>query len=305
MKRKLISFICLMVILLNSVVNVYATTTDNNDNKPKQTVTTNNLEFIKINDTVEIEKDITMTLYLDNIEYDNFTFKLYSSNALENVNAKDVDLKNYNNEEISFDYCINCSNLKTITLNYKLPTTIQAGDTITLNVQLINKDNTEEYKNVRKTVTVIETVKKEETNSEKELDKQEENNKQKGSFSRSTINFSGSIPSGSKTNSNTSSVSTKYKGSSNNYLSNITVKGYKLNKTFTKERLTYFVTVPNNIKSVNISTSKESSSASVNISGNTNLSVGLNKVLIKVTAEDGRVKNYRIYVTRLDSDKNE
>ena len=89
------------------------------------------------------------------------------------------------------------------------------------------------------------------------------------------------------------------------WLSNISIKGYSLNKAFIKERLTYFVTVPNNVKSLNITAKKESSTSSVTISGNSNFEVGLNKVLITVTSEDGRIKNYRIYVTRLDSDKNE
>ena len=298
---------CLSIIFCNSAINVYAVPNDNNQSKP----VANNIQFIKINETVEIDKEITMTLYLDNIEYDNFTFKLYSNNPLSDVNAKDkdIELKNYNNEEISFDYCINCSNLKTITLSYKLPSTVEVGDQITLNVALINKDNEEEVKQLRTTVTVIETIKKEEeidkdeNEKEKDIDEKEINKKQENNFSRNTINFSGSINKSSS--SSTPSASTKYNGSSNNYLSNISVKGYKLNKTFIKERLTYFVTVPNSVKSLNISTSKESSKASVYISGNSNFSVGLNKVLIKVTSEDGRVKNYRIYVTRLDSDVNE
>ena len=38
----------------------------------------------------------------------------------------------------------------------------------------------------------------------------------------------------------------------------------------------------------------------VTISGNTNLKVGINKVLITVTSESGLIRNYRIYVTRKD-----
>ena len=287
MKRKFISIICLAIITCSSIINVYAISNENQ----------NNQEFIKIAETVEIDKTINMTLILDNISYDNFTFKLYSSDPLENVEAPNIDLKNFNNEEISFDYCINCSSLKTITLNYKLPTNIEVGNVITFNIALINKDNEEEYVTVRKTVTVIESTKKDEEEEEHNKE-QNKDMKEKSTFSRNSFSFSGSTPS----KSTGTNISTKYMGSSNNYLSNITVKGYSLNKKFTKERLTYFVTVPNNIKSINISTTKENSNASVNISGNSNLSVGVNKVLITVTAQDGRIKNYRIYVTRLDSD---
>ena len=298
MKRKIISIICLAIIVC-SILNVYATPSENT-----------NTNFIKIDDTVEIDKSINMTLILDNISYDNFIFKLYSSETLENVNANNIDLKNFNNEEISFDYCINCSSLKTITLNYKLPTNVEVGNKITFNIALINKDNEEEYVTVRKTVTVIESVKKEEEEIDKDKDKdkqipedEKKDMNKKNSFSRSSFNFSGNIS--SSTPKTTNNVSTKYMGSSNNYLSNISVKGYSLNKKFTKERLTYFVTVPNNVKSINVSASKENSNATINISGTSNLIVGVNKVLVSVTAQDGRVKNYRIYVTRLDSDNNE
>lgn len=293
MKRRIISIICL-AIMLCSIINVYAVPNDS----------TNNTQFIKIADTVEIDNSISMILVLDNISYDNFTFKLYSNNSLDNVNAVDVDLKNFNNEEISFDYCINCSSLKTITLNYKLPATVSVGDQITFNVALINKDNEEEYVTVRKTVTVIDKVKQEEQEPiEKEGNETNKDIKGKNNFSRSSFSFSGNNSQVAK--SSGSNISTKYMGSSNNYLSNISINGYTLNKKFTKERLTYFVTVPNNVKSLKISATKENSNASVNISGNSNFEVGINKVLITVTAEDGRVKNYRVYVTRLDSDTSE
>lgn len=302
MKRKILSYILLTLVVCHSAFNVYAITSDNDATITPSSNANANKDFIKINKTVEIDKEINMTLYLDNIPYDNFTFKLYSNNSLSNVSAKDIDLKNYNNEEISFDYCVNCSSLKTISLNYKLPTDIEIGNKITFNVQLINKDNTEEVMNYRGDVTVIESPKKEEEETgEKEKIIEEKNMNKRSSFSGS-INFSNSFSSSTGTKSN---VSTTYKGSSNNYLKTISIKGYKLNKSFIKERLTYFVTVPNNVKSLNISTTRENSNAFVNISGNSNFSVGINKVLITVTAQDGRVRNYRIYVTRMDSDSSE
>ena len=89
-----------------------------------------------------------------------------------------------------------------------------------------------------------------------------------------------------------------YNGSRNNYLTNITVKGYSLTPKFNKTNNTYFITVANGVKSITITATKEDSSAVVTISGNTNLQVGLNKVLISVLAENGDVRYYRIYVTR-------
>lgn len=302
--KKIISLSLLTVVLFSSVLNVHAISLEDLitkvNNTQNNTTPSTNLPFVKINETVSIDSEITMTLYLDNIDYDNFTFKLYSNNSLEEVKTNDIDLTNYNNEEISFDYCINCSSLKTIVLNYKLPADVEVGDNITFNIQLINKANTEEMRTHRATVLVTESIKKEE--EEKKDEDKEKSDKQKSSFSKiNTVTYSG----GGVSSAPTSGASIKYKGSTNNYLKNITVKEYELNKPFTKERLTYFVTVPNNVTSLNISTSKENSNASVNISGNSNFSVGVNKVLITVTAQDGRIKNYRIYVTRLDSDTNE
>lgn len=110
----------------------------------------------------------------------------------------------------------------------------------------------------------------------------------------------------SNINTNTKNISTnqseeetsRYNGSNNNYLSNIIVNDYSLNKEFTKDNSTYFVTVGNDVNSLNITTEKEEVSSTVSIYGNENLSVGKNKILICVTAENGNVRIYRIYVTK-------
>ena len=248
--------------------------------------------FIKIDDNVVIGNDVNMTLYLDNIEYDTFTFRLLSSESLENINTNDIDLTNLNNEEITFDYCINCSSLKTIILKYKLPSNIEVGDSITFYAQIINKEDTTQVKSYRKVVNIIDNViVNEETNS---------TNTRKSFNNRIKLSNTPSM-----SGNNKSPVSTKYKGSSNNYLSDLKVTGYELNKEFIKERLTYFVNVPSDVKSINIKATKEDKNSSINITGNNNLEVGLNKVLVSVISEDGRIKNYRIYVTRLGSDNNE
>ena len=89
-----------------------------------------------------------------------------------------------------------------------------------------------------------------------------------------------------------------YKGSRNNYLTNMTVTGYDLTPGFNKTNNTYFITVGNGVTSININTVKEDYTAVVTISGNKNLQVGLNKVLIAVLAQNGDVRYYRIYITR-------
>lgn len=89
-----------------------------------------------------------------------------------------------------------------------------------------------------------------------------------------------------------------YNGDSNNYLSSLSVDGYDIMPTFSKTSNTYFVNVSNDVTSVSIDADAEDSDAKVSIYGNTNLQVGENKILVSVTAENGDVKTYRIYVIK-------
>lgn len=89
-----------------------------------------------------------------------------------------------------------------------------------------------------------------------------------------------------------------YNGSDNNYLSELSIEGYSLNKDFSKENSTYFVTVENNVETLKISAVEEDDTADLCIYGNENLKSGTNKILISITAENGNVRNYRIYVTK-------
>ena len=101
------------------------------------------------------------------------------------------------------------------------------------------------------------------------------------------------------TNSNMSIQETvTYNGSDNNYLSELCINGYTLNKEFSKDNSTYFVTVENDVSFLDITEMAENSSSIVCVYGNESLSEGTNKILISVTAENGNVRNYRIYVTK-------
>lgn len=88
-----------------------------------------------------------------------------------------------------------------------------------------------------------------------------------------------------------------YNGSNNNYLSNLSVEGYNLNKEFSKESNTYFINIDKSVSSININAEGEDDTAKVCVYGNVELKEGLNKVLVNVTAENGTVRTYRIYVT--------
>lgn len=105
-----------------------------------------------------------------------------------------------------------------------------------------------------------------------------------------------------KTSTNITSASTEkvvtYNGSDNNYLSSLVVDAYDLNKTFSKDNSTYFINVAKDTESIKITATAEESTAKVCIYGNADLSNSSNKILISVTAENGNVRNYRIYVNK-------
>lgn len=87
-----------------------------------------------------------------------------------------------------------------------------------------------------------------------------------------------------------------YKGSANNYLSALSVKGYDFTRDFNKTRDTYFVQVGEEVDSVTVIAETEDETADVVVTGQAELSVGQNKILVRVTAENDEVRIYRIYV---------
>lgn len=82
--------------------------------------------------------------------------------------------------------------------------------------------------------------------------------------------------------------------SSNNYLSSLTIDGYKLDKTFDKEVLEYMVELPNGTTNIKIAATVADSTAKVSGVGEVTVNEGVNKITVKVTAENGNVKNYVI-----------
>lgn len=86
--------------------------------------------------------------------------------------------------------------------------------------------------------------------------------------------------------------------SSDSNLSSLSVSGQTLNPAFNSNITSYKVSVPNNITKLDVSAIAANSNAKVVISGNNNLSVGKNNIMVEVTAEDGSKKVYTIEVTR-------
>lgn len=95
------------------------------------------------------------------------------------------------------------------------------------------------------------------------------------------------------TNNNTSSVS------KNANLKELHLNVEGLSPRFNKNTTNYSIVVGDNVDSITVNAVPEDSNASVNITGNTNLAVGVNKINIKVTAPDKKTtKTYRINVTK-------
>ena len=88
--------------------------------------------------------------------------------------------------------------------------------------------------------------------------------------------------------------------SSNNYLSSLSTSEAAISPAFNKETLSYDVTVPFEVRSLNINAIKEDNSATISsIDGNSEfVTSGINVVSINVVAEDGSVRTYRLNVTR-------
>ena len=93
-----------------------------------------------------------------------------------------------------------------------------------------------------------------------------------------------------------------YNGSSNNYLANLYVEGYDFTESFKKENETYFLTIDNNVDNLSLIAEPEDNESVVKIYGIENIDTGTNKILITVTAKDGSVRNYRIYVIRQEGE---
>lgn len=84
--------------------------------------------------------------------------------------------------------------------------------------------------------------------------------------------------------------------SSNNNLSSLSSSVVSI--PFSASTTTYNVTVANSVTSLGLKATVADSKATTSISGDSNFIVGTNKITIKVTAEDGGIKNYYVNVTR-------
>lgn len=105
----------------------------------------------------------------------------------------------------------------------------------------------------------------------------------------------------SDNNSNNNPVVNK---STDNTLSSLLIKNGEISPKFDKNVSNYSVNIPNDIDKLDISAITTDKKAKVKVTGNENLSVGMNTVTIEVTAEDGSVRYYTINVNKSEEKSN-
>lgn len=90
--------------------------------------------------------------------------------------------------------------------------------------------------------------------------------------------------------------------SNNNFLSSLSSDIVELD--FERNTFEYNVTVPNDIRSLNLTATTEDDKASVEIIGDEDFATGENHVRVVVTAENGATRTYNVYVDREKSSNN-
>lgn len=239
--------------------------------------------YYKVPNTLAIGSTITLTAKIESLDQ---TQQAETTNTVSNEN--ELEESNLISNENKINTIANTEN------NQENTNTVQNTGNNTL---------AQNYKETTITITVVKTESNneiEESNNTININNMQtiQNNanlkttQTTGAQSTSMLSISNSSNNSSKTTTQT------YKGSYINYLTNITIDGYSLTPEFDMTNTTYILEVENNVTSLDISTTQYDSTSTVKIYGNTDLKVGQNKILISVTAENGSVRTYRIYVTR-------
>lgn len=286
--------------------------------------------FVVTKNNVQQGEKIEMTVNVNNIDYNLSKITLVTDLDIDDVyeDEENVELQK---EDGDIAITINKDefDLDKINLYYTIPEETQVGTVFTIVATVTNLENEEDILVSTASVNVVEKVDEKIDDSAKEEkninEKNSESNKNINSKESKNVSIEKQEPSNSlsnqqtsnnksKTNSTSSnskstsstSISNKeitksksqnevtYNGSSNNYLSQLLVEGYSLNKEFNKESTFYFVKTESNVSSLNIQATAEESTATVCISGADNLKSGINKILISVTSESGEVRTYKI-----------
>lgn len=125
------------------------------------------------------------------------------------------------------------------------------------------------------------------------------NAKFSGSKSVSIVvkNKSTSSSGGSSNSNKGGTTADKKEYDANNNLKSLTIDGQSIEPAFNKDTTEYKLSLDQSIEKINIQASAESGKASVSGTGEKTLSQGENTIEVKVTAENGNEKVYKIIVT--------
>lgn len=265
-------------------------------NKEKTNVKTINLYYSipenkQVGDTIKFIATITNITNNDNEEISKEETKLPIENEEIGKDDGEISTETTKSEETN------------VTINEKENLEIENNEENESETEL--NESIQETQSIEVEIKIVEKKEddKQENNKEESQISNSKNNKQeiqkvqtsdKNNTSSSTVQKTPS----SSSNYNNQVAKVTYNGSDNNYLSELSVEGYTFNRAFSKENTTYFITIGNEIEKLDITSKVDDDEASVNIYGNENLTEGTNKILITVTAENGNVRNYRIYVTK-------
>ena len=231
--------------------------------------------FFEISE-LEVSKNdkIEMIINLNQIKYNKFLFELKASEDIENVEIGGNEITDNTDKitdagleveksgnEISIEVNKETNNLDSLILYYQVPQNLNVNDKIKFVATIANLDSNETESDTQ----TVEIDKKQNGNNEQNNVKQNEN------------------------------VGNPQGTEQNNIEKNT---DQSLNKEFSKENSTYFITVEKDVSSLEIIANADDEASSVCIYGNEEIADGTSKILISVTAENGNVRNYRIYVTK-------
>ena len=233
-----------------------------------------------------------MIINLNQIKYNKFLFELKASEDIENVEIGGNEITDNTDKitdagleveksgnEISIEVNKETNNLDSLILYYQVPQNLNVNDKIKFVATIANLDSNEtesDTQTVEIEVKIIENTKNPEDNNRNDNKNQNGNNEQNNV----------------KQNENVGNP----QGTEQNNIEKNTDQS--LNKEFSKENSTYFITVEKDVSSLEIIANADDETSSVCIYGNEEIADGTSKILISVTAENGNVRNYRIYVTK-------
>lgn len=322
MNKKILSILIIVVVAFWTIYNSISLA---------NTISDSEKSFISVDNTdISLGENLLINLNMNEINYENFKVNVTSNIQMDGITMTDdsidgAEVSVNNNEEMTLTGNKTTMNVEQVTLKYVIPNNVTVGSKIVITAKLTNADDLSAEEITKEiTINIVEKQNNDNTLNNNIDDNNGTNTIPEGSISQdiqkgtqstgitssemqgttmqgleSSVSTKASNITGTMSSSSTSGIQEEevvYNGSNDNYLSTLSISGYSLNTDFTKTNTTYFITAKDT-SSLNISATAEASSATVKVYGESELKEGTNKILISVTAENGNVRTYRIYVT--------